>query len=444
MSTRSACRRHHSWSRSLTIGILLVTLSWFSMESSRRWRPSSSITLTLRTTEKSPTRLPTRDSDRPRTEKEPPPLQMWRKYIQQHGNTALQRDYQSSDRRYLVAPYWCPDQPGHVLHNLWNSLAWAMLLNRTVLLRWDDTNSPGNTPEACRALLPTHPEIPLYKDWHARLDMNETDIFAIPLEAVRWQFDATLYAVTVPQIPQIFRQDSQKYYRNAWSDHPLSPDQPTYREYLFWVFRDNTERQAFLVKLLAYGIQFLYGLFLRHVFVLPTTVPMHISSGPQARNKSDMPSFSIALHSQHLVDSDDGSIVSDEVKCLKRLSSLSNLTLQDCTIYVLSGCRRTLSSLTDWIHQHAPACNVVTTRQDHVLHTTDTTKDDSVTGAEFIHELVMATSGTTPMALIGDSHQSSFALLHEMVIYDTFVNRLGLDMEQVEVPVCGLRPKSSA
>lgn len=167
-----------------------------------------------------------------------PPLQVWHDYVAVHGKTALQHDTDEtrSMRKFIIAPYWCPDRIGNVFHNLWNTVTWGILLNRTVLFRWVHDNPNGNTREACQAVLPMHAEMPLFEEWHKLLDIDTTDdagdIRSIPLDPRRYHFDESLTTIMVPQINDVYHQVGNKIYRNTWSQHPLSPGQSMYREYL--------------------------------------------------------------------------------------------------------------------------------------------------------------------------------------------------------------------
>jgi len=409
-----------------------------------------------------------------------PPLEVWFAYLRQHGTTALSSDTVDarSRRRYLIAPYWCPDRAGNVLHNLWNGVTWALLLNRTLMVQWDATNPNGNTREACKVVLPTHREIPIWDEWHDTLDIQQDDIQSIPLDPMRIHYDETLMSIMVPQIPDVYHNRLGKdddLYRNGWNDHPLTPGKVLYREYLQSYWHKHVDRQHVAVQCLSYGIPFWYGLLLRHVFTLPAATRT-VSDGPGAvlengttnttmkekwqQQQQQRPHFSLALHSRHVAPADDGSLVPDEIGCLTRLLSDYGILFNDddddnnnnnhhtipCTIYLLSDRRATISVLTEWIHRRAPTCRVHTT--SHGGNHTDTTRvkeHGPFAGIGFLQDLSMATShGNDMTALVGDMHRSSFALLYELVIYDKFSKHDNIwNIEDVDIPLCSLPARTA-
>lgn len=460
--------------RALSVLLLLSALSWLSLDSYSPTGhygtviPKPSLrneknTLNRQPTPESPVRSHSFENHEEPTLLSPPPLQVWRSYIQQHGQAALESDmaHERTQRKYLVAPYWCPDRAGNVLHNLFNSVTWAFLLNRTLLLRWVPENPNGNTHEACQSLLPTSPDIPLFERWQDRLDIEEADITSISLDPTRLHFDETLTVVIVPQIPDVYYTRPKDFYRNGWNDHPLAPNKPAYREYLQVLWHKDMVQQKQAVQLLGYGIAFWYGLLFRHMFSLPSAV-RRVSSGPATVDtapSSGSEQFSFALHSRHVAHSDDGSWVPDETECLAGIleehgllarkknqsSPTTTTTTTPCTIYLLSDRRATLSVLTEWVHQRAPTCNVVTTRHDQP-DTTRVVEHGPFAGAGFLQDLSMVTDGRGAMtALVGDLHRSSFALLYELVVFDTFSNNPNttLDIEDVGIPVCTLPTRTA-
>jgi hypothetical protein len=379
----------------------------------------------------------------------PPPLQAWRLYVQQHGPAALAADSpaQRAARTYLVAPYWCPDRAGNVLHNLWNSLTWAVLLNRTALLTWVPGNPNGNSPADCAAVLPTRPDqIALWEDWQSVLDVNEVDVQSIPLQVSRWRYDASLRVVLVPQIPDVYH-TTDTLSRNGWDDHPLAASQPAYRAYLQDIWRaaatnendddDSLQRQA--AQLFSWGVPFLYGLLFRHVFVLPAAEDLR---------QADTHGTAIAVHSRHVAAGDDGSWVPEEMACLTKLLVESPLSAP-CSVTLLSDRRASLRLLTDWVATHAPHCVVnVPPDESHTVDTTRVREHGPFAGAGFLHDLSRATAGPPLTALVGDPHRSSFRLLYELAVYDKFralttAPNVTLDPSTVDLPVCVLARKTA-
>lgn len=71
--------------------------------------------------------------------------------------------------------------------------------------------------------------------------------------------------------------------------------------------------------------------------------------------------FSVALHSRHTVVGDDGSFVSDEVKCLRRVLPESR-TPETCVVYLMSDRPMTVNLLTEWLHEYN--CTAMSTLPD--------------------------------------------------------------------------------
>jgi hypothetical protein len=440
--------------RALALVAVLGSLSWFSFPMNlsavsttttthvARPQPSSLVNTTATATTTT-TRLPSTTDDRLVS----PPLHAWQTHVRHHGAAALAQDTpaQRAVRRYIVAPYWCPDRAGNVLHNLWNSLAWAVLLNRTVLLQWVDSNPNGNTRDACAAVMPTRPALALWADWATRLDLHETDVYSIPLDVSRWRYDASLRVVWVPQIADVYHTDPTLY-RNEWDHHPLAASQPGYRAYLQDIWRaaaiddndDSLPRQA--AQLFRWGVPFLYGLFFRHVFVLP---PSPLAESTISTSDSGV---AIAVHSRHVAAGDDGSWVPEEVACLTEMLSKTTAATP-CTVTLLSDRRASLRLLTEWVQTHAPHCRVGLPPDDGV-DTTRVREHGPFAGAGFLYDLSRATTGPPLTALVGDLHRSSLALLYELAVYDKFSalpadsNVTIFDPSTVVLPVCALSRKA--
>jgi hypothetical protein len=81
------------------------------------------------------------------------PNRMMEQYIRWHSVTTLQ-DQDQTDRKYAIVYYYCPERAGNILHNMFNTVTWAMITNRTILVKKYDTDSPFlNTEQECNAVL---------------------------------------------------------------------------------------------------------------------------------------------------------------------------------------------------------------------------------------------------------------------------------------------------
>lgn len=85
------------------------------------------------------------------------PVRAWKECMEHHSAAILSAELNSiastSHRQFAVVTYWCPDRVGSLLHNLFNSIAMAIITNRAFRWQCDSINSrPGsNTWEDCDA-----------------------------------------------------------------------------------------------------------------------------------------------------------------------------------------------------------------------------------------------------------------------------------------------------
>ena len=370
----------------------------------------------------------------------PLPVHLFSQYQAKHSAQVLQHEVQSlgrldPSRKYALAPYWCPDRSGNALHNLFNTVTWAIITNRTILLQWLDDNSNHNTLPECETVLRRQPWIPTWEDWKDRLPSST----AIPIEidvARRW-FDEVHTLALFPQIPDVHFQDTD-ISRVSWSQHPF---QPEYQAYL----RDRSEPEQDRVQgLISLGIEFWYGLLFRQFFVL---VPEQQQQQQQQSNDRDTSVYNhthpfpntqpqaitIALHSRHVAKADDGSNVQEEMNCLSRLLPKQESTIGNnsrggvknipCHVFALSDRDATLDQLQEWMQVEYPSCRFHRTNQpqrdEALAHTTNTTRameHGPHAGRGFFQDLAMAIQART--ALIGEYERSSFKLLHELITYD--------------------------
>lgn len=166
------------------------------------------------------------------------PNQILNQYKKWHNNDVLDMELnrmkhynnESIDRKFSIVYYWCPDRAGNIFHNMFNTIAWSIITNRTILLLFDNTSATGNTEETCDAILHLSSWIPRYNDWYIPYKLNTTKIdrpIAIPIDSEQYQLTNGHRTVIFPQIPDIrFNDGRDIFYRNSWRDHPL--DLPEY------------------------------------------------------------------------------------------------------------------------------------------------------------------------------------------------------------------------
>ena len=368
----------------------------------------------------------------------PLPVLIVERYKEQHNVKVLEQEDASGGlhptRQYAIAPYWCPERAGNILHNLFNTVTWAIITNRTILLQWDHSNPNRNTAAHCEHALHLKPWVPLWDEWKDRISSNT--IVPIAIDVTRRRFDEIHTVVMFPQIPGVLHERGDEIYRNSWSDHPFHPDYERYIE-------DCPElRKTMARDLNSLTVDFLYGMLFRQMFLM---IPEQVTSGRELIQKKRSDSFTVALHSRHVGRTDDGSIFEDEAKCLSRLmnevffnissdvgsnhfsqqNTPETNSYTSCDIYLLSDRAATVEKLSEWMQQEYPICYV------HRTEPSAAGKDQTTIraiehgphpGIGFFRDLTMGAQART--AIIGDEHHSSYKLLHELVTYDRTMERV--------------------
>lgn len=147
--------------------------------------------------------------------------------------------------------------------------------------------------------------------------------------------------------------------------------------------------------------------------------------------------FTVALHSRHTVVGDDGSIITDETKCLKDL--LENRTeFANCVVYLMSDRPRTVQMLKEWLRDRN--CTGVSTEDYSSIASSPLLFRDEHgpnPGVGFIRDLALVSQARS--ALVGDPGRSSYMLLQEIVEYNRRIDDWRLGRESPEtIPFCQL------
>ena len=138
--------------------------------------------------------------------------------------------------------------------------------------------------------------------------------------------------VIFPMIPDIWHLRTDLH-RNGWADHPT--ERPNTASYLLDL---PAAQEKTAESLYALGPEFMFGMFFRTLF--------DVQLQPHPRHDPGMfrGVFSLALHSRHIAEADDGSFVPDEMECLTRLLP-KQATLETCRVYLLSDRTVTIQKL---------------------------------------------------------------------------------------------------
>lgn len=167
------------------------------------------------------------------------------------------------------------------------------------------------------------------------------------------------------------------------------------------------------------------GMLFRELF----TIQVPLSSQTKADD------FTVALHSRHTVVGDDGSIITDETKCLEML--LENRTKSaNCFVYLMSDRPATVQMLKEWLVDRN--CTGISTEDYSSMVTSPLLFRDEHgpnPGIGFIRDLALVSQARS--ALVGDPGRSSYMLLQEIVEYDRRVDDWRSGRESPEtIPLC--------
>jgi hypothetical protein len=180
-------------------------------------------------------------SSRPRPRSRPllPFEQVWKDYQQQHSQQALLLELRGSDKKddsengnrtYQVIYYSCPHAAGNVLHDLFNQVVVAIVMNRTMLWKYNDRDTcqatrkgfggmmcqKANTAVDCQRSLQLRAEaswVPLYDDWAATLNITSLplrDPKAYSIDDWSRRRGQTTKAVSVTALPPMVYQTTKE------------------------------------------------------------------------------------------------------------------------------------------------------------------------------------------------------------------------------------------
>ena len=401
----------------------------------------------------------------------PIPLQVLRKYQEQHSDTVLWKEYNSTmqgslqtdytaatndinKRRFAIAYYSCPRRVGNFLHYFFNAVTWSMIHNRTVLWKFFRLHEKSSTVDECEAILQRAKWIPSYDEWKERLNMPPP--VNVPLrrdatynksehQQLQQLFDH-VHLVLFPQFPDgLYPSSVQKNMtRHGWADHPMKRDDSIeYIKSLPQPMQDTAR------DLYTYGPDFLYGMLYSELFTLqfhPSENVLHLAAndgissttltngnkGTLQKDKNDskqLKHLRVALHSRHTVSEDDGSYIRDEINCLTKILPTREQQMTQnipCSIYLMSDRQNTIENITQWIVERyiggdGPDCNVITANHSismalsASLTISNREEHGPWSGVGFFQDLDVVANAEH--VLIGDIHRSSTKLLLEVLEY---------------------------
>lgn len=255
-------------------------------------------------------------------------------------------------RRFAVGYYSCPFQAGNRLHHFMNALVWAVVTNRTILWKYYDMETcqrvgrnydrsicfKTGTQESCNGVLPLRDWIPSYDKWAPLLGLS------YPSEVSFWSTHSPISASNSSKAFKVRKKRDEKAARIASEPSPIDLsteylldfgqllgneaailESERNREYLLHSINSRTTAE----RLLSASNKFLYGLLFERLFSFNDGLVRAVHLAPN----TTLGVRSVAVHSRHSNESDDGTNTDREIDCLKKVLPRSN---HPCVVYIMS------------------------------------------------------------------------------------------------------------
>jgi hypothetical protein len=154
-------------------------------------------------------------------------------YKRWHSNDVLLGEsisYIRMNRKFSVVYYWCPDRAGNIFHNMYNTIIWSIISNRTILMQFD--YSWQNSIDDCNKILQLASWIPRYDEWSTKLKLRTEKYKPVPIPTMTTintsatfsnhnLLDTERYMTVIfPQLTPIQPHD-KSLYRATWNDEPF-------------------------------------------------------------------------------------------------------------------------------------------------------------------------------------------------------------------------------
>jgi len=382
------------------------------------------------------------------------------RYKRQHGQEQLMREMQQcrdrnsytggfgcpelDNRKFLVAYYTCPEQAGNRLHQFINGMIWAVVTNRTLLydvydkeicnriwvykrgVRSGRCTSLGTMDERiedCNRALQRADWIPSFHGWKEDLRLDEPSLAYCGRGGQHKEFNVK----AVDMLPDRVMSSCYGTMKNAGSALSHFLTSPSDIEIKDLLIKESSIETAH--TLLNYdgvrwnglfdGGWYLYGMLLNEAFsirehLLPASE--EIESGPDI--------VSIAIHSRHVSDSDDGSNIAEEKICLDHVLKRvrKKKATNKCAVYIMSDRVATVEGLTkesEMLGCRAIRLNQYTGNPENGNVQTSFQKEhgpfDTV---DFIRDLAIVSNAEDGLISSSRSTATSTFLLEEMMVYN--------------------------
>lgn len=315
-------------------------------------------------------------------------------------------------------------------------MLWSMLTNRTLLWKYFDAEScslynsccnplvcrTANVVEDCDPILTRAKWIPSYDEWQARLNLPE------PVELPYYTTHPNEMAdVLLPWGPgndesvrgvDVLHKDTavvvfpQMRYKTTWMTN----------ETVVRMLLHSQWSRALNRELFSLGADYLFGMLQHHSLQL--TDPIQVSAIPQdAYRLYQRPHeyHTIALHSRHHFDSQNGCDIVQEQNCLNQiLETLRQQTprgqsQKSCAVTLMSDRTCTIDLLTTWLEEEL-GCRVFVAVHEDAAYDYKF-EHGPFAGAGFYEDLALASMARS--AFIGTDRSSSDLVLEQIAFHRT-------------------------
>jgi hypothetical protein len=362
------------------------------------------------------------------------PVAAFEEWKQYHTREAILQN--PHNRTFIVGTYSCPRLAGNMLVEFQNALQLAIVTNRTFLYQYRNAgmNSKGLNPqELCDTLLQRADWLPSFKEFKHKLHLSDPKTFQ--KETAHKKTKTEMFHM-VDHMDKVHNDLSQKQVIQLapWITSTSSVEElytGAYNlknrhaaAYFGQAFNlPNLYDSTIVQRLYAEGFSFLYGMLLQK------TLPFTSQLLHQVQNETKIPDgvdpsteISIAIHSRHNHDDDDGSDVSAETDCVQKILDLhyqqqqqwpytNNSTTRGCALYIMSDRVPTVNGLVDFATNKTCRAVTVTHAQEE---TGSFVENGPFAGAGFFLDLALVTHART--GFVGMMRSSS-ALVDEIIEY---------------------------
>ncbi len=327
-------------------------------------------------------------------------------------------------RRFAVGFYACPQQAGNRLHHFMSTMAWAITTNRTVLWRYYDYEtchevgkdydsricSSMGTRESCEKVLQLASWIPSYDDWSfASGKWMEVSFWSTHYPPAKnetrrkhpWhEEDVKHVGIDMDERRNLdFGQLLGQDYRDLYSKKT--------RDYL--LYTDNARNIASRLlgddNIMLAG-DLLYGMLFHAAFKFSDSLFVSVDTTLTLDDET-----TIAIHSRHSKNSDNGSNVDREIKCLQKMLLRAS---RPCRVYAISDRPRALMGILDAATEMGCAVSI-TNHSNFGLGQSFSLEHGPYAGAGLFLDLLLASKARH--GLIG-TRRSSTMLLAELIAFD--------------------------